>query len=91
MADSEPLEQNGGPYQKGHGWAVLSIPEAANAMRWVFNHPEEARWLGERARSSHPQSRRLSDGKRARLIEVSAPVYDPRGRSLYDFTATIRS
>ena len=29
--------------------------------------------------------------KRARLVEVSAPVYDPRSRSLYGFTATIRS
>jgi len=52
MADSEPLEQNAGPYEKGHRWAGPSILEAANAMRWVFNHPEEARLLGERARLS---------------------------------------
>jgi len=52
MADSEPLEQNGGPYEKVHGWADPSIPEAINVMRWVFNHPEEARLLGERARLS---------------------------------------
>ena len=52
MADSGPLEQNGGPYEKGHRWAEPSIPEAINAMRWVFNHPEKARLLGERPRLS---------------------------------------
>ena len=45
-------ETTDGPYEKGHRWAEPSIPEAINAMRWVFNHPEEARLLGERARSS---------------------------------------
>ena len=46
------IESDSGPYEKGHRWAEPSIPEAANAMRWVFNHPEEARLLGERARLS---------------------------------------
>ena len=46
------IESTAGPYEKGHRWAEPSIPEAANAMRWVFNHPEEARLLGERARLS---------------------------------------
>ena len=46
------IEETVGPYEKGHRWAEPSIPEAANAMCWVFNHPEEARLLGERARSS---------------------------------------
>ncbi len=46
------IESTAGPYEKGHRWAEPSIPAAANAMRWVFNHPEEARLLGERARLS---------------------------------------
>ena len=75
MADSEPLEQNGGSHDNGHPCAEPSILEAANAMRWVFNHPEEARWLAERGRLSHRQSRRLSDGKLARLIEVSDHLF----------------
>ena len=46
------IDSDNGPYVKGGRWAEPSIPEAANAMRWVFNHPEEARLLGERARLS---------------------------------------
>ena len=46
------IESHAGLYEKGDRWAEPSIPEAANAMRWVFNHPEEARLLGERARLS---------------------------------------
>ena len=61
MADSEPLEQNGGPYEKGHRWAEPSIPEAANAMRWVFNHPEEARLLGEHAAYQRSALSRLEE------------------------------
>ena len=48
--DLTEIETTAGPYEKGNRWAEPSIPEAANAMRWVFNHPEEARLLGERAR-----------------------------------------
>ncbi|HKM52579.1 MAG TPA: glycosyltransferase [Isosphaeraceae bacterium] len=50
--DLVEIESDAGPYEKGHRWAEPSIPEAANAMRWVFDHPEEARLLGERARLS---------------------------------------
>jgi GT2 family glycosyltransferase/glycosyltransferase involved in cell wall biosynthesis len=50
--DLTEIESPAGPYEKGHRWAEPSIPEAANAMRWVFNHPEEAQLLGERARLS---------------------------------------
>jgi len=46
------IEYDAGHYAKGHRWAEPSIPEAANAMRWVFNNPEEARSLGERGRLS---------------------------------------
>ena len=48
-SDAGPYEKgHRWPYEKGHRWAEPSIPEAANAMRWVFDHPEEARLLGER-------------------------------------------
>jgi GT2 family glycosyltransferase/glycosyltransferase involved in cell wall biosynthesis len=46
------IQETAGPYEKGHRWAEPSIPEAARAMRWVFDHPDEARLLGERARLS---------------------------------------
>jgi len=48
--DLVEIESDAGLYKKGHRWAEPSIREAANAMRWVYNHPEEARLLGERAR-----------------------------------------
>ena len=50
--DLVEIESTAGPYEKGHRWAEPSIPEAAKAMRWVFDYPEEARLLGERARLS---------------------------------------
>jgi GT2 family glycosyltransferase/glycosyltransferase involved in cell wall biosynthesis len=50
------IEATAGPYEKGHRWAEPSISEAAKAMRWVFDHPEEARLLGERARLSAMRS-----------------------------------
>ena len=50
--DLVEIQSDAGPYEKGHRWADPSIPEAVNAMRWVFNHPEEARLLGEHARLS---------------------------------------
>ncbi len=39
-------------YKKGHRWANPSIPEAARAMRWIFENPTAARTLGECARQS---------------------------------------
>jgi glycosyltransferase involved in cell wall biosynthesis len=37
---------------EGHHWADPSISEASRAMRWVFENPEAATALGERARQS---------------------------------------
>ncbi len=47
------IEETVGPYDKGHRWAEPSIPQAANAMRWVFEQPEEARLLGKRRAFQH--------------------------------------
>jgi glycosyltransferase involved in cell wall biosynthesis len=37
-------------YSKGSVWAEPSTAHAAQCMRWVYEHPEEARALGSRAR-----------------------------------------
>lgn len=44
------LEENVGPYRAGGTWADPSIEHAAELMRWVFEHPEEAAARGEAAR-----------------------------------------
>ena len=75
------IEETVGLYEKGHRWAEPSIPQAANAMRWVFEHPEEARLLGEHgtffstsiflAGAMRPQDARTSesDSERAKRKE----------------------
>jgi glycosyltransferase involved in cell wall biosynthesis len=45
-----PLTQDHGIYRQGCIWAEPSVPAAAEAMRWVVQHPAEARALGQRAR-----------------------------------------
>ena len=62
--DLTEIETDAYQYKKGHHWAEPSIPEAANAMRWVFNHPEEVRSLGERARLSTSLSSPRECGRR---------------------------
>ena len=46
------IKSHARPYEKRDFWDERSIPEPANMTRWVFNHPEEARLLGERAHLS---------------------------------------
>jgi glycosyltransferase involved in cell wall biosynthesis len=50
------VEAAAGQYEKGHHWAEPSISEAVNWMRWVFEHRDEARSLGQRARASATRS-----------------------------------
>ena len=38
------------PYPRGAVWAEPSEEHAARLMRWVYDHPAEARALGERGR-----------------------------------------
>ncbi len=45
------LDQDYGVYEKGNCWAEPDIDHAAEQMRWVFEHPEEARALGQKART----------------------------------------
>ncbi len=69
-------------FQKGHRWADPSISEAAHAMRRVFNHPEEARSLGENARRStvhHFSPERCGMRMLERLIEIRRARSGRRG------------
>ena len=42
------LEHDVGPYESGARWANPNIPQAAEIMRWVFEHPEEAAVIARR-------------------------------------------
>jgi glycosyltransferase involved in cell wall biosynthesis len=44
------IDHDHGVYKKGNVWAEPSVEHAASLMRQVFDHPEAARALGERAR-----------------------------------------
>lgn len=45
------IEDDTPPYPKGCVWAEPSVAHAAELLRRVFDHPEEARTKGERART----------------------------------------
>ncbi len=44
------IERDVGPYLKGQVWTEPDVNDAARCMRWVYDHPVEARAMGERAR-----------------------------------------
>jgi glycosyltransferase involved in cell wall biosynthesis len=46
-----PLERDLAVYRKGSLWAEPSLGDAAEALRWVFEHPSEAQSMGERGRA----------------------------------------
>lgn len=67
------IEDDHGPYPKGYTWAEPSIEHAATLMRWVFDHPNEAKELGHRAQEDVAKVLSVeSAGKRmvARLREL---------------------
>jgi hypothetical protein len=45
-----PIASDLPPYPRGAIWAEPSVDQAADWMRWVYQHPHEARALGQRAR-----------------------------------------
>src|SRR5262249_47183438 len=45
-----PLERDYAVYRKGSLWAEPSLGDAADALRWVHEHPAEAGAMGERGR-----------------------------------------
>jgi len=66
-----PVGRQIGPYSKDLLWAEPSVVEAAEAMRWIHEHADEARALGERARISAEETLSLqAAGKKfARRLE----------------------
>lgn len=46
------LDRDIGPYRRGEVWAEPSVPEAAEIMRYVFEHPREAAAKGRAARQA---------------------------------------
>lgn len=44
------IERDFGPYRRGSVWAEPDIKQAAELMRWVFDHREAAALVGARAR-----------------------------------------
>ncbi|MDD9269968.1 glycosyltransferase [Paenibacillus sp. GCM10023248] len=49
------------PMFNGHLWAQPSIPDLQKKMRYVFEHPEEAKRIGKQARSDLLRSYKLND------------------------------
>jgi len=47
--DLVELERDYSPYEKGSVWAEPDVEHAAKLMRWVYDHPHEARDTGKRA------------------------------------------
>ena len=47
--EKTPLPRDYMVYRKGSVWAEPSVAAAAEAMRWVVDHPAEVRSLGQRA------------------------------------------
>ena len=44
------IPTDAGPYRRGWTWAEPDVDQAAERMRWVRDHRDDARTLGERAR-----------------------------------------
>ncbi|MFL6530936.1 MAG: glycosyltransferase [Chthoniobacterales bacterium] len=69
------IEESGAIYKAGNRWAEPSIDGAAKHMRWVYEHREEAKALGARAKAD--AERLLSpnaagERMKARLTELFA-------------------
>ena len=47
------------PYPAGATWADPDLDAAAELLRWVLDHPDEARTLGDRGRTHHLTHRTL--------------------------------
>jgi glycosyltransferase involved in cell wall biosynthesis len=67
-----PLERDYPPYPRGAAWAEPSEDHAARLMRWAFDHPEEAKALGERARRDAQErlSPAAAGGRMRRRLEA---------------------
>jgi glycosyltransferase involved in cell wall biosynthesis len=43
------IESASGSYEKGNFWAEADVADAAEKLRWVYDHPVESERLGQRA------------------------------------------
>jgi hypothetical protein len=69
------IEESGAIYKAGNRWAEASIQDAAKHMRWVYEHRDEAKALGVRAKIDaekllSPQA--AGERMKARLLELFA-------------------
>jgi glycosyltransferase involved in cell wall biosynthesis len=72
------LEENVGPYHAGEVWAEPSVEHAAELMRFVVDHPEEARRRGDAARDTI--QRDYSEERIAQLVAQRLAIIGERHR-----------
>jgi len=72
------LEENVGPYHAGEVWAEPSVEHAAELMRFVVDHPDEAGMRGDAARETI--QRDYSEERIAALIDQRLAIIDERHR-----------
>jgi hypothetical protein len=76
------LERDIQPYKRGYLWAEPSRAEAAHWMRWAFDHPDEAKELGQRGQTAT---------KQVLSMEASGQRLLARLHSIAGRTATVTS
>jgi glycosyltransferase involved in cell wall biosynthesis len=64
------------PYPAGATWAEPDLGVAAEHLRWVVEHPDEAKAMGERARQHHLAHRTMEQA--AAFIRDRVDVAEPR-------------
>ena len=72
------LEENVGPYHAGEVWAEPSIEQAAELMRFVVDHPDEASARGRAARET--MQRDYSEERIAELVRQRLAIIGERHR-----------
>ena len=72
------LKEDAGPYAKGSIWAEPSIEDSARKMRWVYDHPTEAKAIASHGRATIAAGftlATLSEKMAVRLAEIRATNY----------------
>jgi GT2 family glycosyltransferase/glycosyltransferase involved in cell wall biosynthesis len=72
------LERDVPPYGRGFHWAEPSVEHAVRHLRWVYEHREKARALGERARRD-VEDRLSIEAAGRRIANRLAQIRDARG------------
>jgi glycosyltransferase involved in cell wall biosynthesis len=75
------LDRDWGPYRRGWLWADPSIDEAAEHLRRVYGHPDEARALGARGRTEAARLLSLEAAGQRMLRRLSTRPGERRGLS----------